>query len=211
MVTIPTIVRPWIVPGEVVISSTPTDVYVYKANLKVMLEEDYLKGSSEYSFKDSRMKELNEYSAELIRSLILPKLTEDINSAKRYASLRQVFYSLILAQWFKQYFRGDFPSYQSRINRRDLSGLESAKPWSVEDYFNAYRKSFQEGEYNLSEQVSYLTQGQTIRQYRSGGLAFGTIFAGNPSARVIFGKKPNDPPISSYAVQAKIKPGISIT
>ena len=211
MVTIPTIVRPWIVPGEVVISSTPTDVYVYKANLKVMLEEDYLKGSSEYSFKDSRMRELNEYSAELIRSLILPKLTEDINSAKRYASLRQVFYSLILAQWFKQYFRGDFPSYQSRINRRDLSGLESAKPWSVEDYFNAYRKSFQEGEYNLSEQVSSLTQGQTIRQYRSGGLAFGTIFAGNPSARVIFGKKPNDPPISSYAVQAKIKPGISIT
>jgi hypothetical protein len=205
-VNIPTLVRPWIVPGEVVISSTPTDVYVYKANLKVMLEEDCLKGSGEYSFKDERLKELNEYSAGLIRKLILPKLTEDVNNARRYAGLRQVYYSLILAQWFKEYFRGDFPSYQSRINQKDISGLVSDKPSPVEDYFNAYRKSFKEGEYDIKEQVVSAVYGQSIRQYRSGGLQFADILTGNQQARIIFGNRPDSPPLGSYAVQAKIRP-----
>jgi HEAT repeat protein len=208
---VPTIVRPWIVPGEIIISSTPTDVYVYKANLKVLLEEDYLKGSNGYLFKDQRSKELNEYSAGLIRELILPRLTEEVNSAKRYAPLRQVYYSLILAQWFKHYFRGNYPSYQSRINQGDLSGLVSGNPWSVEEYFNAYRRSFREGEYDIKEQAYSLLQGTTIRQYKSGGLQFGNILTGNPQARIIFGSKPGDPPLSSYAVQAKIRPDLSIT
>ncbi|MEK6568579.1 MAG: hypothetical protein AABZ27_07595, partial [Candidatus Omnitrophota bacterium] len=45
-ITIPTITRPWIVPGEVIIRESQDSSYIYKANLKVMLEEDYLKSSS---------------------------------------------------------------------------------------------------------------------------------------------------------------------
>src|SRR3989338_7997336 len=41
-ITIPTITRPWIVPGEVIINTSVNAAYIYKANLKVMLEEDYL-------------------------------------------------------------------------------------------------------------------------------------------------------------------------
>src|SRR3989338_5524217 len=40
--TIPTLVRPWIVPGEIIIRETPDTAYIYKATLKVLLEEDYL-------------------------------------------------------------------------------------------------------------------------------------------------------------------------
>src|SRR3989338_4093921 len=104
-ITIPTVTRPWIVPGEVIIresecsgsASFTASAYVYKANLKVMLEEDYLRETKDerrgtiinYSFKDLRLKELNQYSTQLIRELILPKLTKEVNTAKRYASLRQ--------------------------------------------------------------------------------------------------------------------------
>ena len=50
-ITIPTITRPWIVPGEIIVreskdsgsTSLTTSAYIYKAVLKVMLEEDYLK------------------------------------------------------------------------------------------------------------------------------------------------------------------------
>src|SRR3989339_1753732 len=41
-ITIPTITRPWIVPGEVIIRESQDSSYIYKVNLKVMLEQDYL-------------------------------------------------------------------------------------------------------------------------------------------------------------------------
>ena len=123
-ITIPTLTRPWIVPDEIIIRETPNapSAYIYKATLKVMLEEDYLTSkqgtgsifpessagkiepvpSFSYSnLSDPRLKTLNEYSTQLIRELIIPKLTKEVNTSKRYALLRQVYYSLILAQWFK--------------------------------------------------------------------------------------------------------------
>src|SRR3989339_681778 len=116
-ITIPTLTRPWIVPGEIIVRESKDSAYVYKAVLKVMLEEDYLtehtpavlnphRGGvgSGYRFSDLRLKELNEYSTQLIKELIIPKLTKEVNSAKRYASLRQVYYSLILSRWFKSRF-----------------------------------------------------------------------------------------------------------
>ena len=44
-ITIPTLTRPWIVPNEIIIREAPDNAYIYKATLKVMLEEDYLKSS----------------------------------------------------------------------------------------------------------------------------------------------------------------------
>ena len=48
-----------------------------------MLEEDYLKSSQlsalssqQYAFSDPRLKELNSYSTQLIKELILPQLTK---------------------------------------------------------------------------------------------------------------------------------------
>ena len=87
---IPTLTRPWIVPGEVIIKETSTGAYIYKAALNVMLEQDYLKDSPFYNFTDPKQKEMNAYSSELIRKDILPGLVREVNSAKRYAQLRQV-------------------------------------------------------------------------------------------------------------------------
>jgi hypothetical protein len=171
-ITIPTLTRPWIVPGEIIIRQTQENAYVYKATLKVMLEQDYLKDSTTYNFTDERLKQLNEYASELIRKTIIPKLTKDVNTAKRYASLRQVYYSLILAQWFKQKFYGKSGLYSQLINKKNLNGLTSKESWSKETYFQAYQKSFREGEYNIKEQV-YALQGQTIRNYMSGGITIG--------------------------------------
>ncbi len=81
-----------------------------------MLEQDYLKDSTfsrgagsrlmtdSLAGKDERSRALNEYSSQLIRELIIPKLTKEVNSSKRYANFRQVYYSLILSRWFKNKF-----------------------------------------------------------------------------------------------------------
>jgi ribosomal protein S18 acetylase RimI-like enzyme/SAM-dependent methyltransferase len=171
-VTIPTLTRPWIVPDEIIIRESTDNAYIYKATLKVMLEQDYLKGSATYNFNDERLKALNEYSSQLIRELIIPKLTKEINTSKRYAPLRQVYYSLIMAQWFKQKFYGKGGLYSWLIDKQKLDGLTSKESWSKDYYFKEYKKSFEQGEYNFKEAV-YTPYGQTIRSYFSGGIAFG--------------------------------------
>src|SRR3989339_1863896 len=193
-ITIPTLTRPWIVPGEIILRESSDNnskasqgastersrsAYIYKANLKVLREEDYLTsrgGSRTAPTSDPRLKELNIYSTQLIRELILPKLTQKVNSSKDYANLRQVYFSLILARWFKETFKGRFSESSGLLKRTvpdidsgDLTNLTSKQAWDKTTYFNAYQKSFKEGEYNLSEPV-YTPTGQVIRRYMSGGI-----------------------------------------
>ncbi len=191
-ITIPTITRPWIVPNEVIVRETEDSAYIYKATLKVMLEADYLIGRGgsrtaptpdQYAFSDPRLKELNEYSSQIIRETIIPKLTKEINSSKRYAQLRQVYYSLVLARWFKQKYSSlgsigaSANSYLGLIDSRNLVNLVSKGPCDKQAYFQAYQKSFKDGEYNLKETVS-TPFGQSIRSYISGGLYM--TFADSP-------------------------------
>ena len=168
-VAIPTVTRPWIVPNEIIVRETKDSAYIYKATLKVMLEQDYLKDSRLYNFKDGRAKVLNEYSAQLMRELILPKITKEINISQRYAPLRQAYYSIILSRWFKMRFSGKSGKYPSLIDKSDLTNLTSKTPWSKATYFQQYKKSFAEGEYNTKEVVQTPT-GQVIRTYISGGI-----------------------------------------
>ena len=182
-VTIPTLTRPWIVPNEIIIRESTDSAYVYKATLKVMLEQDYLKDSTTYAFKDEREKQLNEYSTQLIRKTIIPRLTQEINNAKRYAPLRQVYYSLILAQWFKARNQGKNTSYAKRINRKDLATLQAKTAYSVNTYFNAYKDNFTKGEYNVQEPRS-TPYGQVIRSYFSGGANLAVPFAAVGAATV---------------------------
>lgn len=168
-ITIPTLTRPWIVPGEVIIRENSNSAYVYKGTLKVMLEQDHLKNSADYNFSDPRLKELNEYSSQLIREKIIPKLSKEVNSSKKYAALRQIFYSLILSRWFKHKFAGKEGLYPNLINTANLNGLTSQSTWTKTTYFQEYQKSFSKGEYNIKEQVNGL-MGPVIRTYFSGGI-----------------------------------------
>ncbi|MDO8747982.1 MAG: hypothetical protein Q7J72_02570 [Candidatus Omnitrophota bacterium] len=193
-ITIPTITRPWIVPGEIIIREAPDNAYIYKATLKVMLEEDYLNTGNQkpetsnqmYSFSDPRLKELNEYSTQLIKETIIPKLTYEVNTSKRYAPLRQVYYSLILAQWFKTRYRSQRTenrlqitekanNYLSLIDSGNLTNLTSSQLYDKQTYFKQYQKSFADGEYNLQESV-YTPMGQSIRRYMSGGAMFSGVY-----------------------------------
>lgn len=171
-VNVPTLIRPWIVPGEVIVSENRSGPYIYKATMKVMLEEDRLAGSNVYNFNDAKNKELNQYAAVLAREIIIPQLTKDINSNAKYASLRQVFYSLILAQWFKEKYSNSRLS--SNMNTGNLDGLTSKLNWDKMKYFDAYTASFKSGEYNVKQQIN-VGESQVIRNYVTGGILFDKI------------------------------------
>ncbi|HOW42694.1 MAG TPA: HEAT repeat domain-containing protein [Candidatus Omnitrophota bacterium] len=190
-VSIPTISRPWIVPGEIILAQSRDSAYVYKATLKVMLEQDYIKDAPGYNSNDPRLKELNLYSAQLIRELILPQLTREVNSAKKYAGLRQVYYSLILAQWFKQ------QNKTAARESKDLTGLTSTESWSRQTYYQAYKNSFERGEYN--KEVAVRTgQGLVIRRYFSGGIKPVPVLLGPKNVTVV----PLNPAISDQLRRA---------
>jgi hypothetical protein len=197
---IPTYFRPWIVPGEVIIGESESGAYVYKATLKVCLEEDWLSRHNLVGYpevqsarmslpapeQDARVRQLNEYSSQLVRELILPKLAREVNASKRYAALRQVYYSLILAQWAKKQRLAGSVERLGAVDNRDLTGLVSKSPWSKDGYFQEYRRSVAEGEYRSQEQAETL-DGITIRQYTSGGMNFdgGEFFAMESSVEAL--------------------------
>jgi|GEM_PF-5219048 len=178
--SLPSLARPWIVPGEVIIKQADSSAHVYKAGLDVKLMDDRLSKGSGYDFDDARAAELNAYASGLMRELILPKLAREVNIAGRYAALRQVFYSLVLAQWFKEKFKGAGGDLAERIDTGSLEGIVSLKPCSPEAYFARYRESFRKGEYQVNEHAQSVA-GETVRTYVSGGMDFSGIFSGAPS------------------------------
>ena len=109
--------------------------------------------NQQYNFNDPRLKELNQYSTQLIKDTIIPKLTQEVNSSKRYAQLRQVYYSLVLSRWFKMKYQGKPGQYPELIDRQNLTNLASKQAWDKQTYFSQYQESFAKGEYNLKETV----------------------------------------------------------
>jgi signal transduction histidine kinase len=206
---IPTVTRPWIVPGEIIIGESKDGAYVYKATLNVMLEQDYLRDTTFYSFDDDRVRQLNDYSSQILRELIIPKLTREVNASRSYAGLRQVFYSLILAQWFKQKFSGREGEYASRIDTKDLAGLTSTAKWSKDTYYQAYKKSFSQGEYNRQESV--YGAGETIRSYFSGGIQIAPAALDGGNIMVIPMKRVVGSVATPYAVHLNTETGAFTT
>jgi CHASE3 domain sensor protein len=175
--------RIWVTPGEVVICEDKNSAYIYKAALNVSTEAAYLKDKQGTEIKDPRDKATNEYSAQLMQELILPEIRKEVNTGKKYASLRQVYYSLILAQWFKRKFYGAGGLYPYLIDRQNLNGLTSNHSWSKDTYFHEYRRSYIQKEYDLQVQTFNLF-GRAVRTYANGGVDFTGILYGNgPAAK----------------------------
>ncbi len=107
----------WIVPDKAVVyegegpSASPRDdgqksvvAFVLENHLKVMLEEDYLALNKRGQLNSTVpiSSSVNALASQIVRSIIIPALTKEVNEGKNFAQLRQVFYSLILATWYKK-------------------------------------------------------------------------------------------------------------
>jgi len=191
--------RIWITPGEVIICQDQNSAYIYKAGLNVSTEAAYLKNKHGNRIQDQQARTMNDYSSGLMQKLILPKISKEVNTGKKYASLRQVYYSLILAQWFKRKFYGAGGLYSYLIDRKNLTGLTSSNQWSKDAYFKEYQKSYIEKEYDLQVQVFNLF-GSSVRTYASGGVDFAGIFTGvNPAQIKVISISSFSPPLTGQA------------
>ncbi|MFA5345689.1 MAG: tetratricopeptide repeat protein [Candidatus Omnitrophota bacterium] len=165
--------RVWIVPAEAVVVETEDGAFLVKSSLRVLLESEYaalkIKPSTPPPIGSSsdNSDSLQAVTQQLMKEIVIPAITKDVNESKNYAPLRQIYHSLILAQWFKRRHKNTNSSYAQAINKGYLKGLESQLPWEKQQIWQEYLKSYNQGEYKIQDTILGLK-----RMYFSGGVLF---------------------------------------
>ncbi len=193
--------RVWILPDQTKLLETEDGALITKATMKVLLESEYFdireascvkrEAQTKYASRDTlhasrdtqyasrnTNTEIQNISEQLMKQFILPALQEEVNSSAKFAPLRQIYYSLILAQYYRQKYPVKTNSslqeptfnktapYHKFINQDYTKNLESKFPWSKDALYQEYLKSYQSGEYNVQAKLEGLK-----RMYVSGGIS----------------------------------------
>ena len=156
----------------------------------------------------SPMAPRNDVSAigsQIIREIVIPELTKEVNSGKNFSQLRQIYNSLILAEWYKRKIKSSILAqvyvdknkvvgvqYDSSIARspegttkQSISADFASPPMEdrndVNLIYERYLEAFKKGAYNyIKEEYDSVTQETIPKKYFSGGFSaqnFGAISA----------------------------------
>ncbi|MDD3375411.1 MAG: PEP/pyruvate-binding domain-containing protein [Candidatus Omnitrophica bacterium] len=167
----------WILPDKAVVYETGNRVFVAESTLKVMIEEDYIalqhsdKQKEAQYFKDrgisvSRNANL---ASEIVREIVIPEITKEVNQGKHFAQLRQIYSSLILANWFKKSLQESLLG-QIYVDKKKINGLNINDPDVKEKIYNQYLEAYKKGAYNYIKAEYDPNAGRNIpRKYFSGG------------------------------------------
>jgi len=169
----------WIVPDKAVVYENDGTAFVLENHLKVMLEQDYLSLQKHQAGfqanEDLNVKapqgipfSANELGSQIIREIVIPALTKEVNEGKNFAQLRQVFYSLILATWYKKKIKDSILnkiySNQNKINGVNVSAQDKDK------IYQEYLKAFKKGVFNYIQDADTPNGVSVPRKYFSGGV-----------------------------------------
>ena len=166
----------WILPDQVQVYQHHNAVYVTKATLKVMLDEDYMSlknhvtetvSSPNASVGD--LAKAHALGSQIVRSIILPAITKEVNEGSNFAPLRQIYQAMILAKWYKE-------SIQNRLldtvytDKNKIVGINVADPGVKEQIYQRYIQAYRKGVFNYIKDTPD-ANGQSIpRKYFSGGV-----------------------------------------
>lgn len=168
----------WIVPEEAVVYVHGTSAFVVESHLKVMLEGDYLaldnnsfnKEIGTDLLKKRDVEKISDVSSAIVRDIILPELEREVNEGENFATLRQMFNSMILATWYKQNLKNSLLG-EAYIDRNKVSGIDIAERGVKEKIYDQYVEAFKKGVYDfVREEYDDATQEIIPRKYFSGGI-----------------------------------------
>jgi hypothetical protein len=177
----------WIIPDDALIYEKGNTAYVLKNHLKVMLEEDYLAlqkhsgitvipgdstvipaSSIVIPAKAGIHKNTNTIGSQIIREIVLPALEREVNMAKNFALLRQVYSGMLLAAWFKRTLKKSILG-QIYADKTKLKGVDQ-DPKNNEAIYQRYLRAYKKGVFNyIREDVNKYTNEAIPRKYFSGG------------------------------------------
>ncbi len=198
-IPISTFNKVWIVPNKAQVYENPqtASAYIIESNLKVMLEEDYvaLSMSSPQSLGGNAPikngfplkasgndkvegKVTNALGSQIIREIVIPALTKEVNEGKNFAQLRQIYNSLILAAWYKKKIKDSILS-QVYVDKNKVAGVNIDDPNEKQIIYEQYLEAFKKGAYNyIKEEYDPATQETIPKKYFSGGFAANKLVLG---------------------------------
>jgi hypothetical protein len=164
-VAINTFNKVWIMPDKAVIQENVKTgtAYIKEATLKVMLEADYLSAKKHaVTSKDS--------ATEIVREMVIPQLTKEVNEGSHFAELRQMYHALVLAAWYKKKIENGVLS-NVYVDRDKTQGISLSDPFAKQAIYDQYLRAFKKGVYNfVKEENDPITHQLIPRKYFSGGL-----------------------------------------
>ena len=208
----------WIVPEKATIYQKGNSAYVVENKLKVMLEADYvamqhvLKGENSGSNIETFSTKANQssivdFQSSIIKDVLIPAITKEVNEGKNFASLRQMANSIVLASWYKQNLKESLLG-QVYVDQAKTKGIEhnviarsnatrqsdeiasqkALAKTSPEEIYDQYLEAFNTGVYNyIKEEYDSETQQIIPRKYFSGGVT--PQYFQNSNTKVIYGDK----------------------
>ncbi|MBF0594672.1 MAG: hypothetical protein HQL22_06865, partial [Candidatus Omnitrophica bacterium] len=104
------------------------------------------------------------------REIIIPEIEKEVNQGQNFAPLRQMFYAMILATWYKAALK-DALLNQVYTDKGKIDGVLSNDLMVKEKIYAQYLEAFKKGVFNyIKEDVDVLTQEAIPRKYFSGGI-----------------------------------------
>lgn len=172
----------WIVPEKAVVYENKVTAYVGETRLKVMLEQDYLalaQGSPEPpdpsnpadsgTLETLNNRDVNTLGSQIVREIIIPVLEKEVNEGKNFATLRQVYHSLVLANWYKKRLK-DSILVKIYMDKGKVKGVDIEDKAETQKIYDRYIEAFKKGVYNyIREDIDPVTQEVIPRKYFSGG------------------------------------------
>ncbi|MCP4653182.1 MAG: J domain-containing protein [Candidatus Omnitrophica bacterium] len=183
----------WIMPDKSVVYENEDVVYITESTMKIMLESDYVAlratdhrpktidqfdrtgtctGSPDVvgdRYVSPEAKQINQTTSRLMREIILPKISHDVNYGKNFTTLRQIYHSLILAVWFKDKFQDTF--YQHYIDHGKITGIDLEDKGAKDKIYDLYVEAYKRGVYDyLKKEYDPALRKKINRRYFSGGV-----------------------------------------
>ena len=126
----------------------------------MMLEQDYfsLEQSRRYSILTITPRILNALGSQIVREIIIPELTTEVNEDKNFSQLRQVYNSLILATWYKKKIKDSIFS-QIYTDKNKVAGINIDTLKIKEKIYKRYLRAFKKGVFNyIKEDIDPATE-----------------------------------------------------
>jgi hypothetical protein len=179
----------WVVAEKASVYEHRQTAFIVSGHLKVMLEQDYLALQKHTNnpvilsaAKDLKIpldssgpksvahqNDVNTLASQIVRSIILPAIEHEVNTGKNFATLRQIFYSQILAVWFKRNLKQALLS-QVYADKSTVNGVNLQDPSIKERIYQRYLQAYKKGAYNyIKDEIDPVTQQLVPRKYFSGG------------------------------------------
>lgn len=158
----------WIVPQSAEVLESQSIVLVGEKRLKVMMADDY-EAMKTFGENQPAAESFNISSA-VFKDTVLPAIEREVNEGEKFASVRQMYNSAILAAWFKKTLT---ESLLGKIytDKNKVAGVTTDDKEIKQKVQEQYLETLQKGIYNfIKEDIDEATGEMIPRKYFSGGI-----------------------------------------